>query len=380
MRFQNDRPPARWLNRRDQLTLMRLVGLLTVVIIVIQVVAQPDFWWWMFPGEATQQTASDAEQDEAELRRKMDFRVRRDEEEPLPPGVFRSPRSAPTGVPSTTSREIPAAGEPVNVVLPDSLLQNVRDNTIGIRRDESDAFYAVLARAEQTPLSYLERAARDNLSFARLMVDSDSLRGTLVTIEGELKRLLPVEAVSNPHGIEQFHEAWLINANSSPNLYRLVFTEIPEGIPTGENLEESVPVRFSGYFFKREGYASRGGMHTAPLLIGRRPRWFPPRDALSEPDDIQLAAPWIVGGIMAIAGILAISVWRFTMRDKSFKRGPMKRIMAAPADDVAALQKFEIVDPGEMLRQLELESATDADEPAPAEADAPAGPPDADER
>lgn len=402
MRFRNtsDRPP--WLNRRDQFRLLRLAGLLALVLVSMQMVAKPGFWWWMFPGgPAGPRDAESAAKEEAARGKKIDFGVKlEDADGRLPPGVFRTVKKqdndgAPTelksdddnpGNDASVAAAVPtdskhgagdedaasgASGDvddgpqsptlrdssgQINVRLDPEILADVEDSTIGIRSSERDAFYTVLSRAGDTPLSYLERAARDDVSFTRMMVDTEELRGTLLTVEGEVKRIAKLTASHNTHDVETFYEAWLLNADSNPRLYRLVCTEIPEGVPTGDLRDQSIDARFTGYLFKREGYASEGGLQSTPLLIGRRMRWFPPRIADEVPEsNISKLLPWVAAGMLLIGAVLGVCVWRFSKSDRRFQQSHLKRLTKAPETDIAALADFPVLDESQMFEQVAAE-------------------------
>ena len=114
----------------------------------------------------------------------------------------------------------------------------------------------------------LRQGAREDVVFAMLMVNSDEYRGVPITVTGKVKRLNAVDAAENAYGIATFYEAWLFTPDSGDNPYRIVTATAPEDLPRGD-IDDEVRARVTGYFFKREGYAAEGGLHTAPLLIGK---------------------------------------------------------------------------------------------------------------
>jgi hypothetical protein len=161
------------------------------------------------------------------------------------------------------------------VRLPDELFANVSESRIGIRNDEREAYFTVLAKARDLPLAILDEAARRDLGYVELFNDPESYRGEVVTVSGQLRRLMPVAAEDNSHGFVTLYEGWLFTDDSGSNPIRIVFSSLPEGMPTGERVRAFV--RFTGYFFKRTGYQNKAGdLHAAPLLLGQTPHWTPP--------------------------------------------------------------------------------------------------------
>ncbi len=304
-----------------------MVALLALVLIAMKMAANPRIWHWLFPAEVAEQPADATNR--GSDNRQIDFRVRFED-----------------------------------VEIDKKILEPVRDNTLGVRHDEADAFYAILAKARDIPLSDLERVARDDVGFAVLMADSDHFRGTLITVRGEIKRLSKLKAGKNQHNIDVYYEAWLFTADSGINPYRIVCTSIPKGIPQGERITKPVRVCVTGYFFKREGYASQGGLHTAPTLLAKRLRWYPPQVAQTE--DSRLT-PYVVGFVILVAAGLGVTLWRFTAGDKRFYRRHIKRITEAPREAIDALADVETTDPDEMFRQL-TEQARMVEVTEPAEA------------
>ena len=226
-------------------------------------------------------------------------------------------------------------------------LDVVKDNTVGIRRDESDSFYRLLDYARQIPTATLERAGERDVQYINLMTEPDRFRGEPITIEGDLWRLYELEASRNRYGVTRIYEGWVFTGDSSNHPYRIVCTSLPRGIEPGENLRK--PVRITGYFFKREGYKSNGGVHFAPTLLARRIAVNP------MPNGIPLIAgiaPWILGAIMAVGLALLVSVAATVVSDERLQRTGLPHRVGQPRLSFAGLDISPPIGVEESLRQL----------------------------
>ncbi|WP_010587190.1 hypothetical protein [Schlesneria paludicola] len=202
-----------------------------------------------------------------------------------------------------------------------SYLDVVQDNTMGIRREEAKPYYWLLDHARSVAASKLEKAGRRDVLYLNLMTEPDQFRGEPITIEGDLWRLYEYEASRNDYGVERVYEGWVFTGDSANNPYRVVFTSLPRGIEPGENLRK--PVRLTGYFFKREGYPSNGGVHFAPTLLARRIGINP------MPNGIPLTSgivPYMIVVIMAVGlGLLVTTVGFAISDERSTRQGRQHR-------------------------------------------------------
>src|SRR5690606_38597346 len=112
--------------------------------------------------------------------------------------------------------------------------------------------------------------------------------------------------------------------------YRIVFTQIPAGVTLGESLNPPLPVRLTGYFFKRYGYVSRGGQHVAPMLIARTLSPIPP-PVPTPADGPELRYTMIALISVIAAGVLTLAVWFFAS-DRRFRRSRLQQLAAARLD------------------------------------------------
>lgn len=147
-----------------------------------------------------------------------------------------------------------------------SLLASITDNTFGVTAAEKVAYDTFLSKVRDEPLTELERIAQADVPFAVLMLEAERYRGEVLTIVGEIRRCQPIAASS---GELPTTEVWLFTADSGLNPYRVVLTELPAGVPLGDDLKPPLRVRVTGYFFKRYSYATANDFHTAPLLLAK---------------------------------------------------------------------------------------------------------------
>jgi hypothetical protein len=158
-----------------------------------------------------------------------------------------------------------------------------------------------------------------------------------------------IDAGPNEQGVSGYWDAWATTEESGDNLYRVVATKVPDDVPQGEGL--TVPVEFTGYFFKRQGYESRGGFHTAPLLIAKRiDRALEPTASPVVSDTGMVSL--VVGFALTVALALGITVWRFTASDRKFGDRHVRAFIEATARDEEGLKNVVAEDPSEALRRL----------------------------
>lgn len=323
MRFRmSERPPAH-LDRPLQYRLLGWVSVIAVVLIVVQV----------FRSEQTSRVPQ-RPQPEA-----LDFSVQQDSQTPLAPDEFLA---------VSTDRQ-PSSSHPEGLADPQidkSLLDQVRDNTLGIRHYEADAFYTLLDHVRRIPQAAMEQAVIRDALYVNLMTDPAKYRGELVQVVGELWRCYELPVPPNRYGIERLYEGWVFTPDSGTHPYRIVTTQLGEGIRVGENLR--TPVRLIGYFFKREGYETPAGLHVAPTILAKRISQHrlvqaPPRDDL---------APLMLGVVIAIGLILAVTLIALVWSDHKSRLPRSRDITPSSLETLASLEGLETRSVEQTLREL----------------------------
>jgi hypothetical protein len=250
-----------------------------------------------------------------------------------------SPRNNRTGT-------VPVARDPQDIAFPKDLFENVRDNTLGVRREEYTAFFALLDHVQQIPTSQLEQAALKDVIYINLMTDSDRFRGEPITIIGEVVRIYPFQASPNPYNLKQLYEAWIVTKDSETHPFRVVVPTLGAGLKPGENL--GIAVKVTGCFFKREGYRTAAGLHVTPTLLARRinvyrsPNQPPPADGL---------VPIMASVVIGFGLILTATLLSFAWADR---RAPQRRdyLPSMSHETAEALASMPLFSVGEMLDNL----------------------------
>jgi len=347
MRFETSNSPPPFLNRRFQLRMMGFVALIGVIMFVmtsIQVAQKKRETPAVPPGSPDPSV----------------YDVIPNRETQLKDGEFVSPPDLGTGQPIEEWTEPPPldapqadtpAQPPVRIAFDKSMLRRVQDNTIGVRREESPAFYELLNYAHRAPADAVERAGATDVLYANLMDEPDRYRGEPVTIHGDLWRLYEFEAGENPLGLKTLYEAWVITADSDTHPYRIVFTDLPVDLQPGVNLR--VPVRVTGFFFKREGYASQGGMHVAPTLLAQRVIPFRPPGAPPRTDAL---VPYMIGLVSTVGLAFLVTLVSFSISDRRAARAALARSAQRPTPSFSAFNGPPPPTVLESLRRMEQES------------------------
>ncbi|MCA9022475.1 MAG: hypothetical protein KDA74_20140 [Planctomycetaceae bacterium] len=343
MRFHNRSTTPSYFSRRDQIRLFRLVAALGVIFLAMLYASREENWYWL-----TGRPADDpARQQAKEPPREIDFSVK--EEAPLRPDVFRSEPKREIEAPEKVIARL-ESGE-FDVRVDPRLLNPVSDSNLGIRSDEANAMYYLLAKATAIPQNVLEQSAEPAPPFVVVMTESPQYRGKLMTVKGSLKRLQTLPVEENRYGVESLYEGWFFSKDSGTHPWRVLCTQLPPGIPTGNDLADMPDVQITGYYFKKYGYPSAAGkLQTAPLLIARQIRWFP--TAKQTAPSSSGAVKYIVSLFLVISITLAFLIWRFMVSDQKFARSRTAKLMQRPDMSMDSLKDIKTVDINDVLKQM----------------------------
>ena len=352
--FHPSRHPSRYDSRRDKRRIAGLVFTLGLVVICVFEAAKPKNWEWLTgPAPARNQDAADRTNRSA-------GRMAPGDDSPLGPGEVRILPSRPPSKPSAepgAAESGPPEGHDLRI--PRELLATIHDTRIGIPHDESEAYFTILALVRDVPLGVLERAARTDVTFAQMLNDPEQQRGRIVTLEGELRRLTELPAGQNDRGFETLYDGWMFTDEAGPtNPIRVICTGKPAGLPEGEQIRQRV--RFTGYFFKRCGYVTAHGPHSAPLLLGKRFRWTPPSPRSVESGGYTTVVLTAIG--LLAAGLAGV-VWWFAAADRQLQASHLRRVSQPTRESIAALDRVETVDTGSFLERLSAEAQTEPNDP-----------------
>lgn len=239
--------------------------------------------------------------------------------------------------------------------VPPELLASVVDSKVGVRSDERPALLAMLDLARSAGNRRLSTAARASLPFATLINDPAEHRGEVATVEGELRRYLPIPAGANELGLETLYEGWMFTDEAGrTNPYRIVCATRTPDLPQGSEIRERV--RIPAYFFKRMIYATAHGQHSAPMFVGDQFEILPKSSqGLTDPgrNVSQFLTPAMVVVGALLAGLTYLTTQRF---HRGSQRNPVKddkdRLQFGTHRSVSEPATVDSVDPREFLRDL----------------------------
>lgn len=181
------------------------------------------------------------------------------------------------------------------------LMETVKDNTIGVRYEEREAYLRVLRLASEVPLSrqeqlaaeiraerrllnpsYKRRSAEDFPQFVDLFTHPEIYRGRPVTLRGVMRKLTKFDLGKNSLGLDEAYEGWVYTSDSQGNPAVVIFTNKEDGLPVSGDLQEEV--EFTGYYFKMYGYDAQDVTRKAPLILAGEVKWIPhPYKAVYKP-------------------------------------------------------------------------------------------------
>ena len=311
--------------------MLYMFGLLFLVLVGMKVAANPKTWNWMFAGgQSTKTEPEKTKSAKQPTERKSLPRLRPDE-------FLATTKTAKSQAKTVAKKSEKKVDTLPGITFP----AKMDDRELGITKDEWPAYVAVLDHVFKQDVDELRKKSRKRVNFTNLRQTPDALRGAVITIEGRLGSLRKIPPPKNDHGLGQLYEAWIVTDQSDNLPYRVVFSEIPEGLEPKDLFQPPPDVRVTGYFFKVEKYEAQPNgekwrYEYAPLLLARR------IDLAEEPTSRGLSlAPFVIGFALLIGGILAIAMWRFTRGDKQFADEHLSRFEERKHEEATNLNRHE---------------------------------------
>ncbi len=331
MRFRTTSTTPQQIDARLQRRLLGYVAVIAVVMLVFQLfAAKPQ------PAILAPVVTEPNPQDQ---------QVREQPRRPLEADEFFSEPSPPEG------RNLAATPQPQadGISIDPHVLAAIEDNTLGIRRHEAPAFFDILDKARQIPVERLEAAAEPGLQRLNLMTDPAAYRGKPVTLVGEMRRVHEFPASDNEYGLKTLYEAWVFTADSANRPFRVVCSRLAPEFTQAGAATLPAPVRVTGYFFKREGYESPGGLQVAPTILASR---IDPYVSANAPPRADGLWPIMMGVIVAAGLILATTLVSFAWSDRRLpsQRGKLPDFNDEIRQRLAAHDQRSVRD---QLRELE---------------------------
>ena len=185
------------------------------------------------------------------------------------------------------------------------LMETVKDNTIGVRYEEREAYLRVLRLASEVPLrrqeqfaaeiraerralspAYKRRPADDFPQFFDLFTHPEFYRGRPVTLHGVMRKLTKFDLGKNSVGLDQAYEGWVYTSDSQGNPAVVIFTSKDDQLPVNGDIQDEV--EFTGYYFKMYGYDAQDVTRKAPMILAGEVKWIPhPYKAVYKPWGIE---------------------------------------------------------------------------------------------
>lgn len=147
------------------------------------------------------------------------------------------------------------------------------DKALYLEGIEMPSYWRLVRWSLDNTLSGLEKRASRALVFNHFVQRPSKLRGKLVRLTLNVRRVLPCAVEEGqPADIPQLYEVWGFSEEAQAWPYVVITPDLPEGLPVGPRVNEQVT--FCGYFLKLQGYHEAGAGPKdkplyAPLLIGR---------------------------------------------------------------------------------------------------------------
>jgi hypothetical protein len=153
---------------------------------------------------------------------------------------------------------------------------------------------------------------RSTKPFIDLFKNPDLYRGKPVTLVGTMRKLTTFAAEEeNEYDLTRLYEAWIFPEDGQGNPVAVVFTQKPEALPLGDEVNEHV--RVTGYFFKMYAYPAHDTTRVAPMLLARTVE----RVNVGVPAEFPFALA--IGGIAAVVlGVAAMLIY-FRVKDRQYQ-------------------------------------------------------------
>jgi hypothetical protein len=187
---------------------------------------------------------------------------------------------------------------------------------------ELHAYRYTLLHARDVPVEKMREKAREDLKFAHLWEEPKKFRGSIVHIEGLLRKLTPYDAdreLAKEAGIKTVYEGWIF-ADDNQYPYCVIFTELPEGVKLDPKDDYKVRYQIScdAYYFKKYRYPGQDrAKRDAPLFLGHSFKLLK-QQAAPESDWKSLLPFFIIGGLVLTGALVGLFVglnWWFRRGD-----------------------------------------------------------------
>lgn len=363
MRFRTKQRPRGLLKARDQWRLILLTLAVSVVLIGFSVVRNPQIWAGFFPQDPVINTEiADASSEQQNGAQTSDSGLLNDE--------IWIGRNSENGESSEVieHRAMKMNDEKSGLLydkyglpqLPKRLMAEVKDNVIGVHSTESKAYHDSMTLASKIDE---RRAAKAQAGPYALFIDApNTARGRAFRIQGKLRRLTAVKGRLDAVRIGNVYDAWLNTSDSGDQMLHVVASGVDDTLARllpVDARDQSIDfpyktapdVHFTGYFFKKEAYASQSteGLSVAPLFVTHTLQKTPLRQMTD--GRAEELTPYLGWLSLIILIAIALITWSFAASDAAHLNTRAHQLTRLPA--VASFDEIESETVDETLRRLE---------------------------
>lgn len=386
MRFRTKKRPRGLLRPSDQKRMALMIGAFGLILLGFNMVRQPSFWKGMFPDDPNAEIVAVENAGDVVQREIVTAKQGIHHDEFIMGSSSATEDSDVVSV--TTNRPVlpdQDANAPVSPSglrqVPNNLLRTIKDDVIGVHSTEAEAYYAALKMASAMVEKHASKAPKG--AYALFMDSPNSSRGVAWKISGQLRRLSVVNSGANSVGVRRLYDAWLTSDDSGGGLVHVVtmatndelskrLNQIAERSIEGgltSNLQTRVSgntvefpgpdapvVRFTGYFFKIEAYASKqeSGISRAPLFVAGVIHEIPP--VVANSTRAEQMTPYMGWLALFVTGGILVMIWSFTMSDVAHSQTRAHQLTKLPAH--ASFEDVNAVTIIETLSNLEASNSS----------------------
>lgn len=155
-------------------------------------------------------------------------------------------------------------------------LNSILDNSYWSKEDYK-SWKNMIEILRDTSQSELNKYSFGRVTYVQLKSQSKAFRGILVNVKGNVWQCVPIKQNSKDVNIPYIYQIAL-SPDSSPSEPVIINAlEIPEGFPTGEEIEPQ-RIDCTGFYFKNWVYPSKNqnDILSAPLIMSKSFNWIPP--------------------------------------------------------------------------------------------------------
>lgn len=376
MRFQTKQRPRGLLKARDQKRLVLLTLAFGLLMVAVSAVRHPQLWASLFPQDpvvdanslvmnnrvANDQNVTAALDSDAAENRLLEDEFWSDAKSG---NVTANERNASDVVDHRVLKlgdkgsglTYDAYGLPQ---VPHELIADVKDNVIGVHSTEATAYNASMGLASKIDAGRESKAQPGPYA---LFIDApNTARGRAFRIKGKLRRLTLVKGRVDAFRIGNVYDAWLNTDDSGTQMLHVVASQVDEKLarflPVEDrdqsidfDFETAPKIHFTGYFFKKEAYASQStkGLSVAPMFVTATLQKTNLRQATA--GRAEKLTPYLWWLAFFIMGAIALIAWSFAASDAAHLNTRAHQLTRLPA--VASFDEIESETVDETLSRLQ---------------------------